>query len=200
MTKFRSFFIIWITAGFLLTSLSGCDSLSVKKSISEEEFNLRNQNDQEVLFPEDYLGKVMLLGYVYTHCPDICPAITYNMRDVQERVDDSANFQLISISFDPERDTPEILKDYATNYRLNTENWSLLTGEKNEVDSALELLEISTLKTPTRFLDDGKAIYFIDHTDRVTLIDREGNIRKLYTGSEFNPEEVAEDVKKLINM
>ncbi|MDX1591720.1 MAG: SCO family protein, partial [Balneolaceae bacterium] len=144
--------------------------------------------------------KVMLLGYVYTHCPDICPAITYNMRDVQERVDDNANFQLISISFDPERDTPEILKDYAENYRLNTENWSLLTGEKNEVDSALELLEISTLKTPTRFLDDGKAIYFIDHTDRVTLIDREGNIRKLYTGSEFNPEEVAEDVKKLINM
>ncbi|MDX1591557.1 MAG: SCO family protein, partial [Balneolaceae bacterium] len=186
MTKFHSFFFIWITAGFVLTSLSGCDSLSVKKSISEEEFSLRNQNDQEVVFPEDYLGKVMLLGYVYTHCPDICPAITYNMRDVQERVDDSANFQLISISFDPERDTPEILKDYATNYRLNTENWSLLTGEKNEVDSALELLEISTLKTPTRFLDNGKAIYFIDHTDRVTLIDREGNIRKLYTGSEFN--------------
>jgi protein SCO1/2 len=200
MTRLSRFYLALITAGTLLAGLTGCDSLSVKKSIGDEEFNLLDQNNQEVEFPEDYLGDVLLLGYVYTHCPDICPAITYNMRDVQELVDDTSNFHLISISFDPERDSPEILKDYAANYRLNTDNWSLLTGDKSEVDNALELLEISTLKTPTRFLDNGEAIYFIDHTDRVTLIDREGNIRKQYTGSEFDPEEVAEDVKKLINM
>lgn len=198
MTKFSSFLLTVISAGILL-SFAGCDSLSVKRSISGEEFNLLDHNNQEVKFPDDYLGNILLVGYVYTHCPDICPAITYNMRDVQQLVDDSSNFTLISISFDPERDSPSILSDYAANYRLDTDSWSLLTGERDEVDNVLELLEISTLKTPSRFLEDGKAIYFIDHTDRVTLIDREGNIRKQYTGSEFNPEEVAEDVKKLID-
>ncbi|PWN07687.1 SCO family protein [Rhodohalobacter mucosus] len=197
MTKLSSFLLTVITAGILL-GLSGCDSLSVKKSISDEEFSLLDHNNQEVVFPDDYLGKILLVGYVYTHCPDICPAITYNMRDVQQLVDDSSNFMLISISFDPERDSPSILNDYAANYRLDTDSWSLLTGERSEVDNVLELLEISTVKTPTRFLDDGKAIYFIDHTDRVTLIDREGNIRKQYIGSEFKPEEVAEDIRKLI--
>lgn len=197
MTRLSSFLLTVITAGILL-GLSGCDSLSVKKSISAEEFSLLDHNNREVVFPDDYLGKILLVGYVYTHCPDICPAITYNMRDVQQLVADSSNFMLISISFDPERDSPSILSDYAANYRLDTDSWSLLTGERKEVDEVLELLEISTVKTPTRFLEDGKAIYFIDHTDRVTLIDREGNIRKQYIGSEFKPEEVAEDVNKLI--
>lgn len=197
MTKLSSFLLTVITAGILL-SIAGCDSLSVKKSISDEEFSLLDHNNREVVFPDDYLGNILLVGYVYTHCPDICPAITYNMRDVQQLVDDSSNFTLISISFDPERDSPSTLNDYAANYRLDTDSWSLLTGERKEVDAVLELLEISTVKTPTRFLEDGKAIYFIDHTDRVTLIDREGNIRKQYIGSEFKPEEVAEDVKKLI--
>lgn len=197
MTRLSSFLLTVITAGILL-NIAGCDSLSVKKSISNEEFSLLDHNNQKVVFPDEYLGKILLVGYVYTHCPDICPAITYNMRDVQQLVDDSSNFTLISISFDPERDSPSILSDYAANYRLDTDSWSLLTGERKEVDDVLELLEISTVKTPTRFLEDGKAIYFIDHTDRVTLIDREGNIRKQYIGSEFNPDEVAQDVNKLI--
>jgi len=198
MTKLSSFLLTAITAGILL-SFAGCDSFSIKNSIGDKEFSLLDHNNQEVVFPEDFLGNILLVGYVYTHCPDICPAITYNMRDVQQLVDDSSNFKLISISFDPDRDSPSVLRDYAANYNLDTDSWSLLTGERNEVDEVLELLEIATVKTPTRFLEDGKAIYFIDHTDRVTLIDREGNIRKQYTGSEFNPEEVAEDVKKLIN-
>ena len=197
MTKVSSIFSIIVTAGILL-SFAGCDSLSVKRSISDQEFSLLDHNNQEVVFPDDYLGNILLVGYVYTHCPDICPAITYNMRDVQQLVDDSSDLTLISISFDPERDSPSVLRDYAANYRLDTDSWSLLTGEKEEVENVLDLLEISTLKTPTRFLEDGKAIYFIDHTDRVTLIDREGNIRKQYIGSEFKTEEVAEDIRKLI--
>lgn len=197
--QFSSYrFSLLIIAGIVFFLASGCDQLSVKKSLSDDEFSLMNQENQKVIFPDTYLGDVLLIGYVYTHCPDICPAITYNMRDVQRLLDEESGFTLISISFDPDRDTPEILHDYAQNYRLSTDNWSLLTGEKNEVDSLLELLEISTLKTPTRFTDEGNPIYFIDHTDRVTLVDRDGNIRRQYTGSEFDPESVASDIKKLL--
>lgn len=188
-----------ITTGIALLAFSGCDSLSIKKSIAEKEFQLLDQDGSEVVFPESYSGKIMLVGYVYTHCPDICPMITYNMRDVQRALPDDDRFMLVSISFDPDRDTPDILHDYAQNYRVDQTNWRFLTGPKRIIESALETLEIATVKTPTRFIEGNKPIYFIDHTDRVTLIDGEGNIRQTYHGSEFDIEKVVSDIKILLN-
>lgn len=185
--------------GVVLGTISGCDNLSVKQSLAGEEYSLLDQDSSSVLFPESYEGKVALVGYVYTHCPDICPMITYNMRDVQKALQDESDFMLISVSFDPERDRPEILKDYVQNYKIDESNWRMLTGEKSEVDELLETLSIITVKTPTKFNEDDEPLYFIDHTDRVTLIDRDGNVRKHYVGSEFTTEEVKEDVLKLLN-
>jgi len=189
--------LIVITAGLLLLKISGCDRLSIQKTIAES-YKLTDQQNEEVMFPETYRGKVILVGYVYTHCPDICPLITYNMRDVQQELEGEEEFMLVSLSFDPERDTPEILYDYANNYRLNQSNWRLLTGDSKVVESALETLEIRTLKTPTRFDEDGRAFYFIDHTDKVTLIDKQGNIRKTYAGSDMNSERIVADIHKLL--
>lgn len=190
--------ILLITAGIVVMAISGCDRLSVKDSFAGEEFQLLDQFDESINFPEKYKGKVMLVGYVYTHCPDICPVITYNMRDVQRELDDEDDFMLVSISFDPDRDTPEILHQYAENYRVNQANWRFLTGEKSNVDNLLDKLGIATVKTPTRFDENNTPIYFIDHTDRVTLIDREGNIRMHYNGSELNSDEAIEDIRQLL--
>jgi protein SCO1/2 len=121
------------------------------------------------------------------------------MRDVQRAFPDNDNFLLVSVSFDPDRDTPEILYQYAENYRLNQNNWQLLTGDRNEVESLLKKLQIFTVKTPTRFADDDTPIYFIDHTDRVTLIDSRGQIRRNYPGSELSSGEVIEDIRTLLN-
>lgn len=177
---------------------SGCDRLSVKKSMAEENYELVDQNGESVQFPEAYKGKVMLVGYVYTHCPDICPMITYNMRDIQRELSDEEEFMLVSISFDPERDSPEVLHQYAMNYRLNQENWRFLTGNTEVIDNTLKELDIKTLKSPTRFTESGTAQYFIDHTDRVTLIDRNGNIRNTYVGSKMNEEQIISDIHKLL--
>ncbi|MFO7800289.1 MAG: SCO family protein [Rhodohalobacter sp.] len=182
----------------MLSTFSSCDSLAVKESLSDDEFLLVDQDSSSVSFPEEYNGNIMLVGYVYTHCPDICPMITYNMRDVQRALPDQGDFMLVSVSFDPERDTPAILKDYADNYSLDQSNWKLLTGGKSEVESLLETLSIITVKTPTRFSEEDKPVYFIDHTDRVTLIDRDGNVRKHYSGSEFNADEVKNDILRLL--
>lgn len=187
-----------LTAG-LLTAVSGCDRLAVRDTLEGEEFRLTDQFGEEIFFPEKYLGEVLLVGYVYTHCPDICPIITYNMRDVQRALADEEGFRLISISFDPDRDTPQVLYEYANNYRLDQANWSLLTGDRREVEAVLEKLRISTVKTPSRFTEENIPIYFIDHTDRVTIIDRRGQIRRNYLGSEFDPEEVISDARVLLN-
>jgi protein SCO1 len=189
--------------GILITAVmfcfaTGCDRLSVKESLQETEFNLVDQDGQKISFPEAYSGNVMLVGYVYTHCPDICPIITYNMRDVQRELAEEEGLMLVSVSFDPDRDTPEILYQYAESYRLNQGNWRLLTGEKKEVEALLEKLQIATVKTPTRFAEDNTPIYFIDHTDRVTLIDKKGQIRRHYMGSELSSDEVTEDIRTLL--
>lgn len=184
----------------LILSAAGCDRLSVKQSISENEesWELVDQDSVAIQFPNQYRGKVMLVGYVYTHCPDICPMITYNMRDIQRELPDEQDFMLVSISFDPERDTPEILHDYATNYKLDQDNWRFLTGQTDVVNNLLEVLDIQTLKTPTKFTGDGTPQYFIDHSDRVTLIDNRGNIRNTYVGSEMNQEQIVSDIHKLL--
>lgn len=187
--------VVWV----LLLTVPGCDRLSVKDTLEGEEYVLTNQFHDEISFPADVRGKIVLIGYVYTHCPDICPVITYNMKDIQEEFAGSDDFMLISISFDPKRDTPDVLSDYAANYRLDQQNWQLLTGTPQSVESVLKRLNIGTLKSPTRFTESGTPVYFIDHTDRVTLIDEKGQIRRNYSGSELNKEEVVNDIRMLLN-
>lgn len=182
----------------LVMSAYGCDRLKVQDTLSGHEYLLKNQHDADIHFPSDFEGKVMLVGYVYTHCPDICPLITFNMRDIQHELEDEGNLLFVSVSFDPDRDTPEVLSDYASNFRLNQDNWQLLTGNKTVVESLLSKLNIGTVKTPTRFTDSGTPIYFIDHTDRVTLIDGEGQIRNHYSGSELDKNEVVNDIRRLL--
>ncbi len=176
---------------------SSCSRTSVKDDLSDKSFELINQTGEKVVFPEDFLGSTVLVGYVYTRCPDICPMITYNMRDVSRELQDNSDLQFISISFDPVRDTPEILAEYAEGYKLNLDNWTLLTGNPETVDKLLERLGIAVQKTPTRFTEEGEEIYFLDHTDRVSLIDSEGKLRNNYYGSELDTEHVLEDIKKI---
>ncbi len=182
----------------LLMIAIGCDRLAVQDNLQNVEYEVTDQFGESVHFPESFEGKVMLVGYVYTHCPDICPMITYNMRDIQREIEIQEEFMLVSVSFDPDRDTPEVLYEYAESYRLNQDNWRLLTGERSEIESMLEKLKISTVKTPTRFTDDNTPIYFIDHTDKITLIDKYGQIRRTYQGSELNFDEVVNDIRVLL--
>lgn len=186
-----------VAALALIFLATGCDRLAVEDTLTED-YTLTNQFGEQVSLPDDYSGKVLIVGYVYTNCPDICPMITYNMRDLQREFPDEEDFHLISISFDPERDSPEVLHSYAESYNIDQGNWSMLTGDSKEVDEVLDKLGIATVKTPTRFTEDNKAVYFIDHTDKVSLIDKKGQVRNHYLGSELDTETVIEDIKTLL--
>jgi len=181
----------------LFLAIGACDRLSVKEKLDDLQVELVDHRGDDIVFPESFKGKALLVGYVYTNCPDICPLITYNMRDIERELD-REDIYFISISFDPARDTPEILAEYARNYRLDENRWSLLTGNSRNVNQLLDRLGIATLKTPTRFTESGSEIYFIDHSDKVTLLDKEGNIRRHYQGSELRSDEVTEDIRTLL--
>jgi len=186
-----------VAALALIFLATGCDRLAVEDTFTED-YTLTNQFGEQVSLPGDYSGKVLIVGYVYTNCPDICPMITYNMRDLQREFPGEEDFHLISISFDPERDSPEVLHSYAESYNIDQGNWSMLTGDSKEVNEVLDKLGIATVKTPTRFTEDNKAVYFIDHTDKVSLIDKKGQVRNHYLGSELDTETVIEDIKTLL--
>ncbi|MGM0507208.1 MAG: SCO family protein, partial [Bacteroidota bacterium] len=161
---------------------------------------LVNQEGEEVRFPNRFSGHITLVGYIYTTCPDICPLTTQRMNRVaQELTGEERNrVRLAGISMDPERDTPDVLASYADAYRLQPDVWTLLSGERRTVLDLLDQLEITVRRTPTRFTDSGEMIYFLDHTDRVSLVDADGRVRRHYVGSELDVEQVVSDIRSLL--
>jgi protein SCO1/2 len=177
--------------------LTQCGLFSGKDYSEMTPVTLQNQEGAPVELPSIFEDKITLVGFVYTHCPDICPMVTYNMRDVSNQIDDD-RFQLISISFDPRRDTPALLASYAQSYKLSLEHWHLVTGQPTEVEQVMETLGIAVVKQPSSFLNDGEEMYFIDHSDKVLLIDDQARLVDEYVGSTFDIEEVTLAAQELL--
>lgn len=82
--------------------------------------------------------KIRLVEFIYTHCPDICPNTTFQMKQLRDQLIDKDVFgnkvEFLTISFDPARDTPEILKNYASAFDMDQSNgWHLMTGKHEDI-------------------------------------------------------------------
>lgn len=185
----------------ILISLSACNGLPIEGDFGPAQFNLIDQDNQSQIFPDLINGKIGVVGYIFTNCPDICPLTTNNMRLIQEElkkenINDDVEF--VSISFDPEVDSPEVLKNFAEIRDLDLNNWAFLTGEKSIVDSLIKEAGVIAVVGDSSVTKEGETIYYFIHTDRISLIDEEGNIRKNYLGSRINIKDVVADIKKLL--
>lgn len=155
-------------------------------------------------------GKVVVLGMIYTHCPDVCPLITARMMELQQRVaaeGRSNEVFFITITFDPERDTPEVLRRYAQVRKIDLSNWAFLTGDPTTIRHLTEILGIYTERvyvingTPaagTPASPGSELTYFINHTDRIFLVDRTGRVRALLPGSRLDPDEAMAKIRLLL--
>ncbi len=108
-------------------------------------FALISQDGAEVTL-ESLRGKVVAVSFIYTWCPDICPMLTNKMARVQDALgaDFGTKVAFVSITFDPERDTPEALKAYAEAFDVDFAGWSFLTGEV-----------VAKLQRPAEFSGEG---------------------------------------------
>ncbi|WP_352429446.1 SCO family protein [Thermoflexus sp.] len=154
-------------------------------------------------------GKVVVLGMIYTHCPDVCPLITARMRELQQQaaaegLADQVFF--VTITFDPERDTPEVLRRYAEVRKVDFRNWAFLTGDLPTIQHLTQVLGIYTERV---YLINGTPVsgtpapgaglhYFINHTDRLFLVDRQGRVRALLPGSRTDPAEAMRKIRALL--
>ena len=140
----------------------------------------------------DLRGKVVAVTFIYTSCPDVCPMLTDKMARVQDELgaDFGSKVAFVSITVDPERDTPEVLKEYAEAFDADLAGWSFLTGEPAAVRDVAHRYGVAVAKAA-----DGQ----VDHTLLTTLIDRQGIMRVQYLGYRFDEEEFRHDLLDLVN-
>jgi protein SCO1/2 len=159
------------------------------------DFELINQDRQPVRLSQ-LRGRVKLLAFFYVRCsePTRCPLTTRKFRAVQERIAQagvSDRVTFLSITFDPEFDTPVILKAYAERYGAQLSNWHFLTGDKSTVNKVCADYEVIHEAAEPAGLS-------IRHSVVAYLIDAENRVRRLYFASAWDPDEVATDMVALL--
>lgn len=185
---------------FLLLLFSGCKSkFELDENLRGFSFKLLDQDGQTVDFPTDFENKVVVVGFVFTHCPDICPLTVNNMQLVQNELTgkgETDDVVFVAISFDPARDTVPLLKKFAALREINEKNFRFLTGDRKITDSLMSVMKIVAVPEDSTIVD-GTLSYFFTHTDRISLIDKKGFLRKEYSGSKANTSEIVVDIEKL---
>jgi len=189
------FKILLIT--FLIAFFNSCyDELPLNKDLTKRSYSFLNQDSVIVNFPEIIKDRVTVMGFIYTHCPDICPMTTHNMvlteeRLIEEGIDDVL---FVALSFDPERDSPEVLRKFAEIRNIKFDNWIFLTGDKIITEDLLKRFDVRAIPTDSTFFEDGTTSYSIMHTDRISLINNKGILKQNYKGSTINIEELITDI------
>ncbi len=146
------------------------------------DFEFTDQNN-ELVTNENFKNKVYVVEFFFTSCPTICPRMNENMVKIQNEFYGNPSFGIASVSIDPERDSPEVLKAYAKEKGATLKNWYFLTGDKSDVYS---------------FSNDGFRLYAgenkdveggFEHSGLFALIDKDGYIRSrtVVNGEMENP-------------
>lgn len=159
------------------------------------DFSMQNV-DGSTMTLADTNGKVRLFYFYFTNCPDVCPPTTYRLSEVQKLLQDKGMFgtdaSIVSISFDPERDTLEKIKEWSEKYNADYSGWYFLRGKEEDVAKMMPELGSSVFKD-----EDGN----FTHLNVITLVDQDGNIRKYYNANDLetaSPENIAKDVARLV--
>ena len=179
----------WI---LLLVSLApGCSSeTNLPNYYPLPDFSLTDQTGKPVTL-HDLAGKVWVADFIFTNCGGTCPLMTEKMRKLQEAL--PQNIHLVSFTVDPTRDTPRVLAAYAEEHSADRNRWLFLTGDKE----ALYNICMKGFKLPLD-AEGGTPAEPIAHSTRFVLVDKQGEIRGYYSGTEEEElKRLAADAKKL---
>ena len=165
-------------------------------------FKLMNQ-DNKTISDKDYLGKVYVVEFFFSTCPTICPKMNESMLQLQNEFYGNPNFGIASITIDPAKDTPQVLKEHANLLGVKHYNWHFLTGDKEYIYS------LANKGFNLYAGENNKVAGGFEHSGLFALIDKEGKIR-CRKDAQGNPilyydgldaagvEAIKEDIKKLL--
>lgn len=139
----------------------------------------------------DFAGKVVVLFFGYTHCPDVCPTTMSDLKNTMKLLGDKSNeVQVLFVTVDPERDTQEVLAKFVPSFDAR---FIGLRGNAQETADTLKNFKIFYAKVDGKSTND----YSIDHSAGMYAFDKKGNIR-LYVSYGQKPAEIASDIKQLL--
>lgn len=187
----KTLFFGLIICFFFLAACSGSkieDPLNYKV----ENFEFIDQ-DGKPFSLKDLKGKVWVADFIFTSCETVCPPMTAHMKQLQEKADEAGvNVQFVSFSVDPEVDTPEKLKQFASNFSVSFDNWKFLTGYSQKT---IEEFAKNSFKTLVQKVQNDDQVA---HGTSFYLVDQNGVVLKSYSGVSDPPyEEIINDIKAI---
>ncbi|MFD3260307.1 SCO family protein [Paenibacillus lentus] len=175
-----------VLAGYLLWTSFAKPKLPVIGTVAP--FSLENVDGDNVAL-EDTNGKVRLFYFFFSNCPDVCPITTLRLSQVQDELKEKGLFgkdaTIVSITFDPERDTKERLKEFGDKFKADYSGWYFLRGDQGQVID----LAMNSFKILVNQDKDGNFV----HMDLIGLVDRKGNIREM-----IRPDATAEEIASIV--
>jgi protein SCO1/2 len=157
------------------------------------DFKLEDQNNKRISFHQ-YRGRIVVLTFIYTRCPlpDYCPLMTDNFAEIEKALESGPESypktHLLSITLDPEYDTPRVLREYAARHSAGPAHWDFATGTKDEVKQVATYFGM-------QYWRDGNQVV---HSLRTAIVGADGRLVKLYRGNEWKPDEIVRELRNLI--
>ena len=136
-------------------------------------------------------GKVVVLNFIFTTCTDVCPLFTAHFAQLQRTLKNgpAGDLYFVSITTDPEVDSPKVLKSYAQRYGADFQNWAFLTGTDAQMKPVWKGFGV-------RVIRKGRGL--VQHTSLTTVIDREGVRRFNYFGEKWQLKDLQQDIAGLL--
>lgn len=187
-------------ATLLLVVLAGCQSRPaawngtlLDPPVEIDDFTLQSADGD--VSKASFAGSYTALVFGYTHCPDFCPATMARMaKTVALLGQNAAAFRVALVTVDPDRDTPEKLRDYARSFHPD---FIGLTGSREQLEALTKRIGIFSERAHTGDHDEAHDYdYLVNHTTSVVLLDPQGRMRLIWS-FELSPEAMAADLRQL---
>jgi protein SCO1 len=147
-------------------------------------------------------GRVTLLDFVYTHCTDACPLLSATFQQAQRKLADEkllgTRVMLVSLSVDPQHDTPPVLAEYGQQFKADPNGWKLLTGEWDQVFDVVTGFKVATRPPPPALDAPAPSGTELTHTTRIIIIDAQQQVRAYLEGQDATPDDLVTAVKRVL--
>lgn len=176
----------------VMTRMTGSSTTPVAIGEEVPDFTLINQARQPVAL-SDLGERVVVVNFIYTRCalPQFCLRMSNNFSALQKRFGHrlGQDLVLLTVTFDPDRDTPEVLADYAARWQANPVGWHFLTGTRGDVG------RVSAVFGQEAYPDEG----LMNHSLRTAVLDRSGRLVANIEGNRFTPEQLGDLVQAILH-
>jgi protein SCO1 len=198
----RSVLVGAIGAAILLSVL-GCQQQQQPLDVygSAPDFQLTDQTGA-TFSSQALAGHVTLLDFIYTRCTDACPWLSATFQQTMRQLSDEkllgSRVTLVSLSVDPQHDTPSVMAEYGQQFKADPATWKMLTGDWDQVYDVVTGFKVDT--RPPRPAADAPAPggTELTHSTRIVLMDAQQQVRAYLEGQDATPDDLVKAVKRVL--